>query len=262
MRKRPRGTRIAAAALIGLGLAWAGAAHAAPQASLPDAQLIIDAPGPPAGGLNQSFPFNSSTQEFVADASGPMGGLDITFSALGDPDPSISYQLTVQNQSAGARDFFLLFRIPIAPLAEVSSVSASLNGELVDRNGGSVFLRRVGVDPLQQANSVVETAQGVPIAVVLGVPLGTQEITSPGPFDLSAGPLPGPDPTAFGDAFSALEVRLHFGISAGDEATFSGTVVMVPEPARFASLAAGLAALAGLARRRSPSPRPIHSRCS
>lgn len=260
MRTRPRSLALAAAG-IGFTLALGSGALAAPQASLPDAELIIDAPGPPPGGLNQTFAFDAGTQEFVANASGSFGGLDVTFSAVGDPDPSLSYQLTVQNQSAGARDFFLLFRIPTGAVFQADSVSATLTGELVDRNGGSVFLRRVGIDPIQQSNAIVKTAQGVPIAVVLGVPLGTTDISAAGPIDLDAGPLPGPDPTAFGEAFTSLEVRLHFGLSAGDQATLNGTVVMVPELSGLAALGVAIAGLTGIARRR-PRQRPSPSRPS
>jgi hypothetical protein len=177
--------------------------------------------------------------------------MTVNFTADGNPDPSIFYELTVDSNAIGSRQLFLLFRIPTAPLSEIASVTATLRVDLDDENVDGATLLLVDPNPIQEAKGVVETVSGVPVAVSLGVPLGTENIAAPGTFDFSAGPVPGPDPSPFGDAFSAMEVRANFEISPGDRVTLTGAVTLVPEPAATALLPAVLIAWSLFKRRRT-----------
>jgi hypothetical protein len=250
MRQRPLAAVFGSTVAIGLLLAAPRLGHASPQPSLPDATLQISTSGPPIGTIEESFPFNPATQEFRADASGTIGNMAVTFAADGHPDPSIAYVLLVDSNAIGARELFLRFRIPIAPLPEIVAVSSTLDVELVDENGGGAALFLVDPDPIQRSVGLVESSPGVSVARFLRVPLGTEDILTPGTLQFSAGPLPGPPPVG-GDEFSGLEVRTHFVISPGDRVKLTGTVTAVPEPAATALLSALLIAWSFFQRRRT-----------
>lgn len=241
------------AAVLAFAIAPSGAALAAPVGSLPDGRLTIATMGPPSESINQSIPFNAASQEFVASAAGTIDGLDVTFTGMGDPDPSLSYQLTIENSTAATRDVFLLFRIPIVSVSEPGTVTASLDVDLVNRNGGAIFARVVeDRNGIQESKGIVEASPGVPIAVDLGVPLATEDITTAGLSRFEDGPAAPPDPDPFGAPYSGLEIRSNLELSAGDAATLTGTVVMtVPEPGALAALGGPLVLLVALARRRA-----------
>lgn len=243
MRQRLLAARAATAVALGLlAMGEAPAAWAAPQTSLPDATLTIVSPGPPAVEIRESFPFDAGAQEFVADASESAGELDIVFMAVGDPDPSISYELSVLSRASVSRTLSLVFRIPLAPVAP-DTVSAALDIDLVDENGGGASLTRVisGQTAVPFQESVGLVGDDVPIARFLNVPLGTEDVLAPGLVELSIGPRPAPSPEPFGSTFDALEVRSRFELSPGDRVTLTGTILLVPEP----GIALGLAVLAG-----------------
>jgi hypothetical protein len=161
---------------------------------------------------------------FAAAALG-LGGGEIRLTFEGDPDPSLDYVLEVENLSGQAQNVTFSLLMPMVALSALDQVSASLEVALTDVDGsGSAFLAPLNAN-VQQAT----VSEDGFTATSLGVDVGVGTFDPGGAF--SAGPIAGPAPNpAIGPAWVALAVTGGFSLSAGDAATLTGNVTLVPEP--------------------------------
>jgi hypothetical protein len=159
----------------------------------------------------------------------------------GDPDPSLSYGITVVDFGAPS-SFGFLFGTPIVLSAGPNVVASSLSGILTD--GG---LDGVSATGLSQVSDV-------------GMPITNMGVDLSGPCSgagcaFAAGPIPGPP-----GPWTFLTVTTFFGLSGeGDQAQFTGSASIdpaarVPEPTTALLLCAGLG-FAAWRRRRALSDR-------
>ncbi|MBX9631137.1 MAG: PEP-CTERM sorting domain-containing protein [Burkholderiales bacterium] len=156
--------------------------------------------------------------------------------ALLDPDPSISYSLSVTDFGAPSTFMFTFFT-PIVPTGFPNLVTASLAGTLTDSTGDGVTITPVG--PTIQTSFV-----GAPLTTMgVGVDIGE-----------SVGPIAGPG----GSTWTQLSVETGFTLSGGGDVAallgFAGIVegqlpTRVPEPGALALVGVAFAALLAARRR-------------
>ena len=171
-----------------------------------------------------------------------------------DPDPSISYGITVQDLGAPS-GFGFLFNTPIIFTAIPNAVNASVAGALNDNTGNGVSITPTLVDADGDSLlelQIAELSVGGPFTN-MGVDVGLADshgAGAPGAFytygPYAAGPQAGPIA-----AWSTLQVRVGFNLSGGsDIAVLTGFAQIVPEPSSIMLALIGAAGLAWHVRRR------------
>ncbi len=184
-------------------------------------------------------------------------------------DPILSYGLSVVNNGAGLATFQRINTAPILPtLSGPVQVRAGVSGSVSDIGGGGVT-----ITPAQQA-SVGQDTDGIQELQVFrlrqavgsgawtnaGVDVGAAQTFSgsTAPFTYVYGPTNLPfqaGPTA-GTSWAQMQTVTRFTLTGGgDRATLVGfaEILPVPEPGEYAMMLAGLAVVAGVARRRKVS---------
>ena len=158
-----------------------------------------------------------------------------------DPDPLVSFVGGFANVSGMAQDFVFSISVPIAP----SLPSSFYGGQTIVTYGDANFDGAGGLFNDTSSNpaytGTIDGSGQLDMLVSLSlIPL------FPGDTTQSASEVQGlPGPTIPGPAANSTIGILHrFNLSAGDQATFNSTfVVVIPEPATIGLLAVGGLAL-------------------
>ena len=169
-----------------------------------------------------------------------------------DPDPWVSSNYTITNNTLTTNNYSVLITMPISPqILSGSKTGGSVQAGVTDNNGNGATLGQSGVLPLYTALIDGVAYQSLlppgPTSVTVGSFLsGT---LGPGQFGLPIPSQPGPN------VLTSIGIRLDFSLTAGDSATFSSVFVVepVPEPATIALGSCGLALVMGAAIRRRRS---------
>lgn len=174
----------------------------------------------------------------------PTGGWSMIVSATMDPDPSITYFVSVTNYAATATNFSLSFFTPIVQTPNPTLVSADLSGTLADAGNDGAAVKPIdGSDAIQDSFLNFST----PMGVSLGTAKETPGIYGPFAVAPKSGPAGGP--------WSYLTVTVNFSLTGGrDTLNLLGearivpdtTPAVVPEPSTLRLL--GLGAMLVVAR--------------
>lgn len=166
-----------------------------------------------------------------------------------DPDPFVSSSFTIQNMGPALAPFVITVTAPSMALFAPSSMSGSISGTIGDGNGlADIFgnggtVQTIGFPgggaPYYEAMvdfATVRTLYNAPQrdSAIVG---GTNTIPT-----MSFGPEAGPA------VLATIGIRNSFELTAGDNASFTSTFLIVPTPAGAGIL--GLAGLAMIRRRR------------
>jgi hypothetical protein len=229
---------------------------------VPDAEFIVF----DAGGGKQAVGFNF----FVTDGvTGSLNGSQYAVSMNGilNPDPGISWGLSVTNATGGPLGFTFGYTTPLLPAVSFPSlfgVSSQISGGITDTGRASVIDATgdgVSLTPLSGNGFVQNPA----LQAVLAGPAtaagassgeaftqGATGSTNPSTYDytlFTSGPAGGPTGT-----WGFFSTEIAFSLSGnGDIASLTGNAIIgeVPLPAAGWLLMSGLVGLAGLARRKS-----------
>jgi len=235
---RARSMLLCAAAAFGLSLSSA-------QAGIQDPGLSIfwSIDGATTGTINPVGVFNPDTGFWNYAGNNILGGgVTLSFTLSGDPDPQISGNLAVSNPALPVVSVVLIITLPIAPALPglTSMLGSAAVGFTTDAGGGT--LGALPGTPVWQG-----LIDGTPVA-------GTSLLT--GAFPLS---LPGIGSTGtsgnFGipvmlggpPALASIGIKIAFSLTQFDQASLTSTFRVIPGPGALALL--GIGAL-GLRRRR------------
>jgi hypothetical protein len=220
---------------------------------VPDAEFIVfeASPGKQAVGFNF----------FVFDAA-----FDVSMNGILNPDPGISWGLSVTNASGGPLGLTFGYTTPLLPAVSFPSlfgVSSQISGGITDTGratvtdatgdgvslaplAGSGFVQNPA---LQAALAGPSTAASVPSGS--GFVRGATGSTNPTTYDytlFSSGPASGPTGT-----WNFFSTEIAFSLSGnGDIASLTGNAIIgeVPLPAAAWLMIGGLFGLVGVARRK------------
>jgi hypothetical protein len=231
--------------VLALALLWAGPALAVP------VQVYFSW----GGGPTQNTTYNSTqlgetdngdgTYSYDGSAVAGGGGWNLSWDVTVKEDPFIDGVFAVTNNTGSTQTYTIIFTLPVSPAVTPSSLTgASAIGNLtVDPvNGGTLG---------HSAGTAMFTAllDGVPYdtlldndAVTLAFGSGSTGAES---FGLPGITQPGPA------VLSTIGIQIKFTLTAGDSASFTSRldVVPVPEPVSALLLAGGVVALSVLGRR-------------
>ncbi len=191
---------------------------------------------------------------------------DFTFGAglVWDPDPAISFPISVNNRSASAATYSFTSPLTLSPVLTPSNspatlVKSSLTGTLRSNGVGTVSIAPSGSNTAIVRTTVLDGSN----TVSLGVDVGNLQTFTAGlngdTYNYAAqyNPGPGAGPFAGGPApvtgMTLMTQTVSFTLSAGDRATLVAfsEISPVPEPTTALLMLAGLGTLAAVARRRS-----------
>lgn len=251
--------------------AWTGGAEIdwSPAAGIQSlnltSSLVLD---PTTGDIKLADGAQTHFDSFTTMANGSsVVSIDLLLTAIpSNVDPIISYGLQVVNNGANVATFQRINTSPILPtLSGPTQVRAGLSGSVSDIGGGGVTITpnqqaAVGQDPDGIAEMQVfrlRQTVGSGAWTNAGVDVGAAQTFSGGgaPFTYTYGPTNLPyqaGPTA-ATSWAQMQTVTRFSLTGGgDRATLVGfaEILPVPEPGEYALMLAGLAVVAGVARRR------------
>ncbi len=179
---------------------------------------------------------------------GPSGGWTVeSYDMFLDPDPTVSNQMVVTNNTAVPQDFLVTVVLPVTvTFGPPSLITGSVGGSATDRNGDGVTLNTIG-------STAVYTAaiDNVSVRTLLNAPFST----SAGGFGTApVGPTNFGIPTAesVGVATTTnIGITLRFRLSPFDSAALTSVFNVVPEPGTALLLGSGILALFAFGRRHS-----------
>lgn len=175
---------------------------------------------------------------------------EIDWGLNGDADPVVNSNFTVLNTMATTQDFNVTVSVPVFPAITGASVtSGSVGLTVTDNNGNGATLSDRAVNTASIYRSIIDGSTHVtlfdePYSLVAPA-FGSNNASDD--FGLPGVTYPGPP------ALSTIGIQTQFSLSGRDSAgvTATFTLLPVPEPSTWALAGLGLAALVGVARRRS-----------
>jgi hypothetical protein len=183
----------------------------------------------------------------VLDSKNQLEAL-VTFQAIYDSDPFISFSISAVDLGAPSV-FFFGFGTPLSPaVPSPTLVKSSFSGTLTDAQGDGGFVTPSG-QPVLMAGTLDPGGVNMGVDLGAGLALGagspgqvanTGVLFDPGPTAASYAPGPAGGPWSF------MNMTVQFSLSGSLDA-FSATgfaeILPVPEPSTYALLLAGLALL-------------------
>jgi hypothetical protein len=172
---------------------------------------------------------------------------DFQWGVTGDPDPVVSSNLTITNNTAVTQTYISTVTLPIAPAITPSSlIGGSISGSVTDVNGNGATLATAAPDALYTAlidGVSVHTLYDNPSSFVVTPPFGSASVPS-ADFGSPIPSLPGPA------ANSSIAIQLKFTLTPGDSMALTSVFVVNPVPEPVGLGVFGLAAAGHLGRRR------------
>jgi len=161
-----------------------------------------------------------------------------------DADPTVINFFALQNNLLVAQTFTITVVIPTAgSFGPPSTINGSIGGSITDTTGNGVQLTNFGTNSIYTA-----LVDGSPVQTLLNNP---QNYTAGAFGSQTFGPASfGPTVIGVG-ATSSIGIQVQFTLSPGDIASYTSVFTLVPEPGTLMLLAAGIAGLAHLGRRRA-----------
>jgi hypothetical protein len=162
-----------------------------------------------------------------------------------DPDPYVKGVFSVTNTLGVTNFYTVTFTLPIAPqITPLSLTGGSVVGGVTDNNGNGAKLQTAGANPYYM--SVID---GVDFVGLFNGPLSTNA----GPYlsaSTGSASFGTPIPSLLGPpVYSTIGIRLQFGLSPGDSASFTSVFVVepIPEPSTIIMGITGVIGLVGFA---------------
>lgn len=161
-----------------------------------------------------------------------------------DSDPTVLNFFALQNNLAVAQTFTITVIIPTAgTFGPPSTVSGSIGGSITDTTGNGATLTNFGTNSIYTA-----LVDGSPVQTLLNNP---QSYTTGAFGSQTFGPA-GFGPTVVGyGATSTIGIQVQFTLSPGDIASYTSVFTLIPEPGTLMLVAAGIAGIAHMGRRRA-----------
>jgi MYXO-CTERM domain-containing protein len=177
-------------------------------------------------------------------------GWDLDFSALVNPDPSVSNTIGVHNDTAVVKTYIFTVFFPIAPIPGGSLMDGSVSGSVQDFSGDG-FAEMTTSGPTPIYTGLIDGLP-VPASFLLPAAFATAPVPFAGGFSFfgSSFGLPLP-PSVPGPAVAAsIGIQLMFTLTPGDDVAITSGFFVEPVPAPAGLALLGLAGLLGSRRRR------------
>jgi hypothetical protein len=174
------------------------------------------------------------------------GTWNFDWSVSGNPDPTVSSNLTIVNNTAATQTFTSLITLPISAIPGSTLTGGSIAGSVTDINNNGATLATASGSPFYTAY-----IDGVAFHTLYNDPSSFSVVAGSGSTAVPGAAFGTPIPSLPGPAAStSIAIQLKFTLTPGDSMSFTSafTVEPVPEPVGLGIF--GLAAVGLLGRRR------------
>lgn len=175
--------------------------------------------------------------QFVYEGMQSTDDWQLDWDISADPDPFVTAGLVFTNNTGATQTVSLITTLPISPAITGSSlIGGSIQGGITADGDGGTLAALDAMSPIYRA--LVDGAfVGAPAELFVGSsvtvgPSMSNSIGSPENFGTPIPSAPGPP------ALASIGLRYDFTITPGDQASFTGTFVLIPGPGGAVALGA------------------------